>query len=413
MLRYRRINSYFYMDTFFATRKKGKSSRGNTCCQLFVTDKGFVYVVPMRRKSDVPHAIRQFAKEIGAPDAIVCDPGWEQISQAVKQFCNVIGTQLRMLEEGTPWANKAELYIGLLKEAVRKDMRESDSPLCLWDYCIERRARINNMTAKSRFNLDGTNAHTLTFGEEGDISSLCTYGWYEWCYFRDQTAAFPANKEVMGRVLGPARGEGNEMCQWVLKSNGRIVPRRSLRPLTVAELHSSTEIQRRQTFNELIKKKLGDSINPPKEEVMEVNDDNGLNFDTYEDEDTEELPIPEIEDAVDANGRLIDQQPAYDKLINAEVMLQQGEDTVSCTVKQRSVGPDGRTSGTYDDNPYANTILYDVEFPDGQVKEYSANVIAENMYATIDVDGLSKTILEVILDCKKDESVAVRMSENM
>ena len=80
------------------------------------------------------------------------------------------------------------------------------------------------MTAKSRFNLDGTNAHTLTFGEEGDISSLCTYGWYEWCYFRDQTAAFPANKEVMGRVLGPARGEGNEMCQWVLKSNGRIVP---------------------------------------------------------------------------------------------------------------------------------------------------------------------------------------------
>ncbi len=47
MLRYKRVNEYFFMDTFFATKKSGKSSRQNTCCQLFVTDKGFVYVVPM------------------------------------------------------------------------------------------------------------------------------------------------------------------------------------------------------------------------------------------------------------------------------------------------------------------------------------------------------------------------------
>ena len=173
MLRYRRIHTHFFMDTFFATKKKGKSRRGNTCCQLFVTDKGFVYVVPMKQRSDLPHALKQFCKEIGAPDAIVCDSGGEQVSNQVKQFCNDIGTSLRALEEGTPWANKAELYIGLLKEAVRKDMREADSPLCLWDYCVERRARINNLTAKSRFNLEGTNAHTLTLGEEGDISNLC------------------------------------------------------------------------------------------------------------------------------------------------------------------------------------------------------------------------------------------------
>ena len=38
----------------------------------------------------------------------------------VKKFCNDIGTNLRALEEGTPWSNKAELYNGLIKEAVRK-----------------------------------------------------------------------------------------------------------------------------------------------------------------------------------------------------------------------------------------------------------------------------------------------------
>eukprot|EP00957_Ditylum_brightwellii_P086395 6573677-Ditylum_brightwellii.AAC.1 len=39
MLRYKRINDYFFMDMFFATKKAGKSSQGNSCCQLFVTDK--------------------------------------------------------------------------------------------------------------------------------------------------------------------------------------------------------------------------------------------------------------------------------------------------------------------------------------------------------------------------------------
>jgi hypothetical protein len=131
MLRYKRINVYFFMDTFFATSKAGKSSRRHTCVQLFVTDKGFVYVIPLKRKKEVMQAVKQFAKEIGAPDAIICDAAGEQTSQELRQFCNDMGTTLHILEEGTPWANKAELYIGLIKEAVRKDMKEADSPIPL------------------------------------------------------------------------------------------------------------------------------------------------------------------------------------------------------------------------------------------------------------------------------------------
>ena len=107
----------------------------------------------------------------------------EQMSSAVKQFCNDIGTSLHALEEGTHWSNKAELYIGLIKEAVRKDMHESDSPLVFWDYCVERRAWINNLTVKDHFQLQGMMAHTQMMGEEGDISNLCQYAWYDWCYY--------------------------------------------------------------------------------------------------------------------------------------------------------------------------------------------------------------------------------------
>ena len=149
--------------------------------------------------------VKQFAKEIGAPDAIISDASREQMSQPLHKFCSEIGTTLRVLEEGMPWSNRAELYVGLIKAAVQKDMKESDSPLVFWDYCVERHARINNLTAKDLFQLHGTNAHTATLHEEADISNLCRYGWYEWCYYLEQTNKFPFNHEVLG-ALPEARG---------------------------------------------------------------------------------------------------------------------------------------------------------------------------------------------------------------
>ena len=257
MLRYRRITQYFFMDTFFATKKGSTSSRGNTCCQLFVTDKGFIYVVPMKRKSEALAALKHFAKEVGAPDAIVSDMAKEQVSQDVRNFCNTIGTTLRALEEGTPWSNKAELYIKLMKEAVRKDMKESSCPLRFWDYCLERRVRIYNLTSRDHIKVCGSNPHTETFGEQRDISNLCQFRWYEWCYYRSHKAPFSHNQEVLGHVLGPARGEGNELSQWVLKSNGNVVPRWTVWALQLAEIHSDTEKHKWDIFDALIERRWG------------------------------------------------------------------------------------------------------------------------------------------------------------
>ena len=140
-------------------------------------------------------------------------------------------------------------------------MHEANSPMVFWDYCIERRACINNLTAKSNFKLHGSNAKTLTMQEEGDISNLCQRAWYEWCYFRDHTAAFPKQKEVLGRVLGLAHGEGNEMCQWVLKANGKVMPRCTVWPLQAAEIHSPAQIKLHCNFDPLIERRPGSAIN--------------------------------------------------------------------------------------------------------------------------------------------------------
>ena len=404
MLRYKRINEHFFMDTFFATKKAGKSSRGNNCMQLFVTDKGYVYVVAMKSKGDVPLALKVFAKEIGAPDAIICDAAGEQTSHELKRFCQQMGTTLRVLEEGTPWANRAELYIGLIKEAVRKDMKDSDCPLAFWDYCAERRARINNLTARNLFQLDGRNAEFSVTGEEGDISNLCQFEWYSWCYFREDKSPFPYPKAILGRVLGPAKGEGNEMAQWILKANGKIVPRRTVRPLNAIEISSETEIKKRSIFDQLIGKRWGSSVNPPNEPPPQ--DD----FVEYEDDDEEPRVIPDFDDPVDAAGRVINQQPLYDRLIHAELTLAQGDELKAAKVIGRTVNPDGLESGVYDENPFLNSIVYDVEFPDGEVKEYSANLIAENMLSQVDSEGFQTLLLDNIIDYAKD-GAAVEKSE--
>eukprot|EP00957_Ditylum_brightwellii_P142477 10855002-Ditylum_brightwellii.AAC.1 len=71
--------------------------------------------------------------------------------------------------------------------------------------------------------------------------------------------------------------------------------------------------------------------------------------------------------------------PVYDLLLNAEVPLQLGDEVRVGKVTQHAIGTNGTVTVTYDNNPMMNTMIYDMEFPEGQVREYAANIIAENM----------------------------------
>jgi hypothetical protein len=187
----------------------------------------------MKKQQEVYLALKQFAKEVGSPEVLVCDPHPAQIKREVHEFFTQIGMTLKVLEAETQWASRTELYIGLMKETTRKDMHSLGSPLVLWDYCMERHALIFQITAKKLFQLNGMNPHTLTFGTEADISHICQYAWYKWVYYCDATTSFPYQKEWLGRCLEPTKNEGNAMAQqWILKENGKVVPRRTLRRLT-------------------------------------------------------------------------------------------------------------------------------------------------------------------------------------
>ena len=98
-----------------------------------------------------------------------------------------------------------------------------------------------NLATKNMFQLEGHNPYMETLGEMGDISKLCQFGWYEWVYFRQNTASFTYKNEELGRCLSPTKNEGNEMCQWILQQNGQIVPQRTLRRLRPGERLATNE----------------------------------------------------------------------------------------------------------------------------------------------------------------------------
>ena len=73
--------------------------------------------------------------------------------------------------------------------------------------------------------------------------------------------------------------------------------------------------------------------------------------------------------------------PVMHTLINAEVLLPYGDEMKLATIKQRTTNINGDQVGTYDKQPFINTIMYNAEFRDGVIRNYGVNIIAQNLYS--------------------------------
>ena len=233
MLRYNRILCDSFMDTMFVA-KDAVPLRGFKTCQVFATEFSHVFVVPMENKSgkNISLAIKRYFKEKGVPDHLICDQAREQVQGDAKILCHDSGCTIIELEKGTPSANRAERTIKMLKDGVKKDLFDTDSPLVLWCYCIERRAEIINLTSRSNPQLQNQTPHTRLTGQPADISHICEFGWYDWVVYRVEGQSYPHNHQKIGRILGPAHNAGSIMLQWLFTSTGDEMPIQTLRLLT-------------------------------------------------------------------------------------------------------------------------------------------------------------------------------------
>jgi len=132
-------------------------------------------------------------------------------------------------------------------------MFQSNCPMVLWDYAIERRAKIVCSTTRSNYLLDGHTPHTKLTGQSTDISNIMDFGWYEWVIYRIEGQTYPFQHQKIGRTLRPATRAGNVMSQWVLTCGGEIMPRiQTLRGLTESEKSNLSMIKRMNDYDEYI-----------------------------------------------------------------------------------------------------------------------------------------------------------------
>ena len=117
-------------------------------------------------------------------------------------------------------------------------------------------------------------------------------------------------------------------------------------------------------------------------------------YEPYEDEDDGEQPtVPDADDVT---------PDTYDQYVGAEVLLPIGDRLQTGKVTSWKRNADGTPVGKAHTKSACDTRSYIVEFPDGQVNEYTANTIAENMYSQCDAEGNQYLLLEAIVDHRKD-----------
>jgi hypothetical protein len=256
-------------------------------------------------------------------------------------------------------------------------------PTRFWDDCIIREPYVRSHTSLDIYGLEGQVPESNIKGEAVDISTIAEYAWYEWVKFRDTAAKFPVSKIKLGRDLDAAIDIGPAMTRKILKQNGSVMYRSSVRSLTQDEIQSPTEQKERQESDIAIEEKFGPAMN--KDDFQDDPDYAYFvtpTFDCYEDDEVPPSKMPDIDDIKKEHD--VD---TYDQYVGDHVRVPVVDEIRSGKGLWRKNDLDGTVRGRANADTMLDTRTFEIEFPYGCSDEYTANVIAENMYAQCDIEG--------------------------
>jgi transposase len=343
--RYRRIPHTMFTDTLES--KVTSWHRKNRYAQIFATSFGWTRVYLMMKKSKAHFGLQTLFKREGAPITIVMDGSREQTLGEFRKKAREAGCRIKQTEPYSPWQNAAEGAIRELKKGAGRKAAKSHSPEKLWDHCLELEGMIRSHTCLEHHELQGQVPETLISGQTADISSIVEHGWYDWVKFYDQNAKFPEPKEFYGRWLGPAPDIGPAMASKILKSNGQIIILSTYRGLSEDELSNKDQIKLRDHFDQMIKQRLGNSINGTN--IIQVDPEAVSPYHERHGDDID--PTPNIDDATPEN---------QDMHIGAVVTIPlQGKATTG-RVNKKSRTASGDLYGKAKDNTILDTRAYEV-----------------------------------------------------
>jgi hypothetical protein len=241
------------------------------------------------------------------------------------------GCHSKQTEPHTQSSNMGEGAVRELKKGLGRQMLRSGCPKRLWDDCIIREAYVRSHTSLYMYSLEGQVPESKIKGETVDISTIAEYDLYEWVKVRDTAAKCPVSKIQLGRDLVAAIYIGPAMTHKILKQNGSVMYRSSVRPLTQDEFQSPTERQEREKFDIAIEEKFGPAMN--KDDFQDHPDYADFvtpTYGCYEDYEVSPSKMPDIDDIKEEHDVY-----TYDQYVGAHVRVPIGDEIRSGKVSWR------------------------------------------------------------------------------
>ena len=118
-------------------------------------------------------------------------------------------------------------------------------------------ALICSHTTQTTYEVQDEVPETIMIGQTADISKICEYDWYEWVMFLDNVTSYSEDRRTLGRYLGPEIDVGSSLCYKILKADGNISYRTTVRSLTLEELVNPSHIKLHDDFSTRISDRLG------------------------------------------------------------------------------------------------------------------------------------------------------------
>jgi hypothetical protein len=184
------------------------------------------------------------------------------------QKCKDAHCYLWSTEPYSPWSNSAEHEIRELKKGAARKLTQSGAPCRMWCFALEYESYVRSHTAHDSYCLDGCVPETVVSGETEDISPFCKFGFWDWVEFRIHGVAFPDNAMVLGKYLGPSIDVGPAMTSRIMKANGELEDRSTVRALTSEERVNAALFQEQQEFLDSVENRWG-----PKTTVKDLGPD--------------------------------------------------------------------------------------------------------------------------------------------
>ena len=367
---------------------------------MFCNRGNFATGSPLENKSDAPHALNKFFHKVGIPTEMLTDGAKELHIAQWSKHCKKHKIHHRQTEPHTPWQNPTESIGGIIKRKVRANMRDTNTPIRLWDYCWDYSVDIWSLTATNSPMLDGVTGFEKVMGYTPDISEYINFSWFDWVWYHDPTD--PVDKFSIGRWCGAAHNSDQGMAYHVLTEKGQVVTRSTVFPFKEDEIEDPNIVTRCTKYTESMESIIGNYCKATLGHVDQSFDEEDpyrMLFD-FEDEDRQH------EETITKENIYYSDPPSAEKsdnLLGLKVRFDSA-DGLEGTIKSRKRSSDGLLVGTHNPNPICDTRVYKVEFPDGNFNEYSANVILENLYEQVDNNGSTSALFQGITAHRTNDS---------